>query len=82
MLAAGLLGALIGGSPVQLILAAQAANGLLLPIAAVFLVWVMNDRGLLGDMRNGWGWNIAAGLVVAPVVYLGLRRLGAALGLG
>ena len=32
---------------------AQAANGLLLPLVAAFLLWVMNDRALLGRAANG-----------------------------
>lgn len=79
VLATGLAAAMFGGSPVELILAAQAANGLLLPIAAVFLVWVMNDAGMLGAHRNTKLMNAAAILVVAPVVLLGLRRLVLAL---
>jgi manganese transport protein len=81
VLLAGLAAALIGGSPVELILTAQAANGLLLPIAAGFLIWVMNDAGALGERRNRVWMNLAAALVLAPVVGLGLHRLSAALGL-
>jgi manganese transport protein len=82
VLATGLLAALFGGSPIQLILTAQAANGLLLPIAAGFLVWVMNDTRLLGAQRNRLAMNLIAALVLAPVVFLGLRRLASALGVG
>jgi NRAMP (natural resistance-associated macrophage protein)-like metal ion transporter len=81
VLLTGLAAALFGGSPIELILTAQAANGLLLPVAAGFLVWVMNDAGLLGERRNRLGMNVAAALVLAPVVFLGLRRLAGAMGL-
>ena len=82
VLLTGLIAAMVGGSPVQLILTAQAANGLLLPIAAGFLVWVMNDARLLGKRRNRLAMNLVAALVLAPVVWLGLRRLASALGGG
>jgi len=82
VLLVGLITALVGGSPIQLIVTAQAANGLLLPIAAVFLVWVMNDERLLGPRRNRLWMNAGAALILTPVVLLGLRRLASALGLG
>jgi Mn2+/Fe2+ NRAMP family transporter len=45
--------ALRGSSPVAAIVFAQAANGILLPIIAVFLLIVANRTDLLGDQRNG-----------------------------
>lgn len=71
--------------PVPAILLAQAFNGVLLPVAAVFLLLAVNDRRLLGpDAVNGRLGNAVAGLVVAVTVVLGasgvLRAAYAALG--
>lgn len=44
----GTLLAALGTSPVRAILLAQAANGILLPVVAAFLLIVMNREGLLG----------------------------------
>jgi Mn2+/Fe2+ NRAMP family transporter len=72
--------------PVPAILLAQAFNGVLLPVAAVFLFLAVNDRGLLGaDAINGPLANTLAAVVVAVTVVLGTsgvaRAAFAALGL-
>ena len=66
--------------PVTLILVAQYANGLLLPIIAVFLIVVMNRKSLLGDHANGLASNIAGGVVVIITIGLGLRAIARAAG--
>lgn len=68
-----------GKSPQATIVAAQAANGLLLPFVAVFLLVVMNRRELLRDYRNGMLLNLAGGLVVLAACGLGLKSLLAVL---
>jgi len=75
ILVIGVAIALSGVQPLPAILAAQAANGLLLPIIAAFLVFVMNDRGLLGESTNGIRANLAGALVVAITLALGARAL-------
>jgi manganese transport protein len=79
VLGSGLLVALSGVQPIVAILAAQAANGLLLPIIAAFLLWVMNDRATLGAMVNRAPSNLAGALVVTVALVLGARALGSAL---
>lgn len=64
-----------GKSPQATIVAAQAANGLLLPFVAVFLLGVMNRRKLLGEYRNGKLLNLAGGLVVLAACGLSLKSL-------
>ena len=71
---------LAGVRPVEVILAAQFANGLLLPIVAGFLLYAMNRRELLGGHVNGWLAN-GAGVAVALVAGgLGLRLVLRAIG--
>jgi Mn2+/Fe2+ NRAMP family transporter len=67
-----------GVRPIPAIILAQAFNGILLPLIAVFLWLTMNDRKLLGDGVNTRVQNIAMGVVVAVCVVLGLRGLLAA----
>ena len=67
------------GDAVSLIVTAQAANGLLLPIIAVFLLYVMNRKALLGDSVNGRAANIAGGLVILITLMIGLRGIWRAL---
>lgn len=66
--------AVVGTSPLAAILFAQAANGFLLPICAVFLLLVMN-RQALGKYRNGLWTNLAGATVVLVTVGLGLLKL-------
>ncbi|MEO0591046.1 MAG: Nramp family divalent metal transporter [Pseudomonadota bacterium] len=71
---------LAGIRPVEVILAAQLANGLLLPILAAFLLYAMNQSALLGRYRNGWLANAAGAGVVLVAAGLGLRLVLRAIG--
>jgi len=73
--------ALTGIEPVAIIVTAQAANGLLLPVVAVALLIVMNRRGLLGAYRNGVAANVLGALVVTVVIGLGAYQLADLAGL-
>lgn len=85
VLATGIVVGLSGLRPVPVILVAQAANGVLLPWVAVFLLLAVNDRRLMGETGlNRRGSNLATALVVGVAVVLGtsgvLRAVVAALG--
>jgi len=67
--------------PVTLILIAQYANGLLLPIIAIFLLLVMNRKSLLGNHANGLASNLAGGAVVLVSIGLGARAIARAAGI-
>ncbi|MDV6013965.1 Nramp family divalent metal transporter [Haloechinothrix sp. LS1_15] len=72
--------AVLGENPVAAILFAQAANGLLLPIIAVFLLVVANRRDLLGEYRNRIVRNVLGIAVVLVATGLGLFNILRALG--
>lgn len=80
ILLSGTLLATLGIEPVQGIVFAQAANGLLLPLVAAFLLVAVNRPALMGAYRNGLLGNLLAGGVLLVAVALGafqvLRRLG------
>lgn len=76
----GVVFAFVGSSPTQVIVFAQAANGLILPVVAVFLLVVMNRSDLLGDHVNSTRANIVGGIVVLIAVGLGVNSLLAAFG--
>jgi len=78
VLATGAIFGLADVQPVPVILLAQALNGTLLPVAAVFLLVVMNDRRLLGDAVNRLAANLVTAAVVAVTVVLGVRGVLAA----
>jgi len=67
--------AVFGKKPVQAIIFAQAANGLILPVIAIFLLWVVNKKKLLGEHVNGLWANLLGGVVVVIIASLGIYRL-------
>jgi manganese transport protein len=80
VLAVGVAFGVAGVRPVPVIILAQAFNGLLLPLVAVFLWKTMNDRHLLGEIGvNSVAQNVVMGAVVTACLVLGLRGLVAAL---
>ena len=81
VLAIGAAIALTGFEPVSIIIIAQAANGLLLPIIAVFLLITMNNRRLLGEHANGVIANVMGALVTLVVIGLAIYQLGGLVGL-
>jgi Mn2+/Fe2+ NRAMP family transporter len=73
VVAAGLASSVAGWRPLDLIVAAQVANGVLLPVSAGFLLWAMNDAEVLPHHRNRWWQNVLGGIVVVLAIFLGLR---------
>lgn len=82
VLATGAVFGLSGVRPVPVIVLAQALNGILLPVAAVFLLVAVNDRQLVGARLNGAVSNAAMAAAVAVTVLLGLRGVARALATG
>jgi len=83
LLAGGALLALIPNVPViQLLVAIQVLNGILLPIFLLALLLLSNDRRVAGDMRNGLlanvlGWATFAVITTSVLVLLGSQALSA-----
>lgn len=75
VLVVGGLFAITGINPIQIIIVAQAANGLLLPIIAIFLMIVLNNRRLMGRHRNGPIANFLGWIVCAIVTGLAVYQL-------
>ncbi len=71
----GVVFSALGYQPVQAIVFAQVANGILLPIIALFLIYIMNDRDILGDYVNDTTQNVLGIGVTLVVVWLGVRAL-------
>ena len=78
---AGIVAALVWGkSPVEAIIFAQAANGLILPIVAAFLLFAVNREKLLSRFVNGPLANVLGIIVVLVVTFLGYRKIAWAIG--
>jgi len=76
----GTFAALLGYRPVELIFIAQIANGLLLPVIAIFLLRLANNRKLLGEYANGLISNILGTAILLITIALGFRLIARALG--
>ncbi len=77
----GMIVALTDIKPINIILGAQFANGLLLPIIAAFLLFAMNQKAILGEFANDWKANLAGATVLVVTLGLGLRMVSRSLGL-
>lgn len=71
----------IGTKPIKAIIFAQATNGFLLPIIAIFLLVVMNSGDRLGEYRNKLPANLLGGTVVLVAAGLGLVKILSVFGL-
>ena len=79
VLASGLFFGLSGLRPVSVILAAQALNGVLLPVVAIFLLVAVNDARLVGRAAlNGAFSNAVLAVVVVVTVVLGVSGVARA----
>jgi manganese transport protein len=65
-----------GGSPVSVILLAQAINGFLLPIIVIFLYLAINDQRIMGSgYRNSLIANTLLLIIVSLGIFLGLKNI-------
>jgi Mn2+/Fe2+ NRAMP family transporter len=74
VLGLGVLFSSIGLRPLQVITFAQVANGLLLPIMAITLLWLVNSS-VVGRYKNHWLLNVVAVAVVIISMVLGGKTL-------
>ena len=75
VLLAGLFFGITQVKPVPIIILAQAANGFILPVIAIFLWIVVNSKPLLGHYQNSAFLNIAMGVTVYVTSLLGLINI-------
>ena len=65
---------LSGTKPLMAIMFAQAANGLLLPVIALLLLFMMNRHSQLGLLKNHWSANVAGLAVVGLIGWLSWQK--------
>ncbi|MEQ8523436.1 Nramp family divalent metal transporter [Gracilimonas sp.] len=71
----GVVFSAISFNPVRLIEFAQIANGITLPVIAVFLLYIMNKPLLLGTNSNSNRQNIFGVIVIIVTILIGFRSL-------
>jgi Mn2+/Fe2+ NRAMP family transporter len=61
--------------PIEIIKFAQVANGILLPVIAIFLLWVVNRSAVMGTHKNTNFQNILGILIIALAIVLGAKSI-------
>ena len=75
ILGLGVIFSTIGFKSIEIIKFAQVANGLLLPIIAGFLLWVMNKSSVLGSYKNSKLQNIFGIIILVITIFLGAKGI-------
>ncbi len=70
-----------GIKPIEIIKFAQVANGILLPVIAIFLLWIVNKSSVMGKYRNTKTQNILGFVIIVLAVVLGVKSIFEVLGL-
>ena len=65
----------LGLKPIEIIKFAQVANGVLLPVVAGILLWMVNKKVVLGNYVNSKFQNILGFIILIVTIFLGLRGL-------
>ena len=81
VVASALLVIMPGVNLFQIMMSAQVINGVLLPVLLVFLLFIAQDRHIMGEYRNGRVWNVLTWativiITVLTVVMFALQALG------
>lgn len=71
----GIIGSALNLNPLSVLLFAQALNGILLPVIAIMLLIIMNNKKFLGNYTNTLRANIFGGIVALICTGLGIYSL-------
>lgn len=75
ILCLGVVFSSLGIKSIEIIKFAQITNGILLPVIAGFLLWIMNKESLLGAHKNNLKQNIFGFVILAITIFLGLKSI-------
>lgn len=75
VLGLGIVFSSVGFKSIEIIKFAQVANGLLLPLIAGFLIWIMNKSSILGRFKNSLFQNVISILILIITIFLGLKSI-------
>ena len=70
ILASALLVIMPGINLFQIMMSAQVINGVLLPVLLVFLLFIAQDKHIMGDYRNGRVWNVLTWATIVIITVL------------
>ena len=75
ILGLGVVFSSVGFKSIEIIKFAQVANGLLLPVIAGFLLWIMNKSAILGKYKNSLVQNILGFIILGIAIFLGVKSI-------
>ena len=62
-------------TPIEIIKFAQITNGILLPVIAIFLLWVVNKKSVMGEYKNTVPQNIIGFIIILFAIALGVKAI-------
>lgn len=71
----GIITSSLGFEPLEVLLIAQALNGIILPLIAILIFVILNKKNMMGKFANGIVLNIIGLFVVLVVSFLGVYSL-------
>ncbi len=80
ILVIGTLFSMLGYKPIEVIQVAQVANGILLPVIVLFLLYLCNKKALLDRFVNKWSQNALAVIVILVSIAVSTRSLNSVFG--
>lgn len=75
VLVIGVISSTSGIKSIEIIKFAQVANGILLPIIAGFLLWIVNKTSVLGVYKNSLKQNVISVIILIITIFLGLKSI-------
>jgi len=75
ILIVGVISSSSGIKSIEIIKFAQVANGILLPVIAGFLIWIVNKTSVLGKHKNNLKQNVLGIVILAITIFLGLKSI-------
>lgn len=71
----GIVVSAIGFNPMTILLVAQALNGIILPVVAIYVVYIASSKKILGEYRNSTLQKVLGWIVALVTVILGTYAL-------
>ncbi len=75
ILLVGVISSSLGIKSIEIIKFAQVANGILLPVIAGFLIWIMNKQSVLGAYKNNVKQNVFGFIILGISILLSVATL-------
>ena len=71
----GVISSSSGFKSIEIIKFAQVANGILLPVIAGLLIWIVNKKSVLGKFKNSKWQNFIGLMILIITIFLGLKSI-------